>query len=110
MEKEATRRCETIENEESSTSSISKDILDDNDYLLMLSALNDDSRNKKGDKWNISVDVFKSKFATATSMSKSFLAYELNICVRQILGKLRAHSIKVNLSANKCVMVNTLSK
>ena len=103
--------CESTENEdENSTLSVSKDILDDNDYMLMLSALNEDSRNKKKDKWNISFDNFKSKFATASSISKSFLAYELNICVKQILGKLRASCIKLNLSANKCVMVNTLSK
>jgi hypothetical protein len=76
----------------------------------MLTALKEDPRCKKINKWNISIGQFKTKFATASSISKSFLAYELNICVKQIISKLRVSNIKTNLSANKCVMVNTLSQ
>ncbi|MES9902850.1 MAG: hypothetical protein ABW168_09215 [Sedimenticola sp.] len=85
-------------------------ILNDNHYQSMLDALNEDHRCTKSDKWKLSLAEFKLLFLTAKSIDKAFLAYELNICVRQVIGILRAHKVKLNLSANKQITVNTLSE
>ncbi|KAL5010284.1 hypothetical protein ScPMuIL_012589 [Solemya velum] len=65
-------------------------LLNDNDISLMLDELKGDKKAKKQSKWMISITDFKSKMENACEINKNFLSYELQLCLKPIMGKLKS--------------------
>lgn len=85
-------------------------LLNDNDISLMLDELKGDKKAKKQSKWMISITDFKSKMENACEINKNFLSYELQLCLKPIMGKLKSSGIKVKKSDTKHSHVNLFSQ
>lgn len=85
-------------------------LLNDNDITLMLYELQRDKEANKQSKWMISVTDFKSKMENACEINKNFLAYELQLCLKPTMGKLKSSGFKVKKSDTKHSHVNLFSQ
>lgn len=84
-------------------------MLDEGDTREMLSSLQIDERANKNGKWNMNLTQFKEKMRDALTIDQCFLAYELQICLKPVIGKLKCKGVNVRLSSTKHVLVNILS-
>ena len=87
-----------------------KRLLNDNDIISMLDELKGDTKANKQSKWMISVTDLKSKMENACEINKNFNAYELQLCLKPIIGKLKSSGIKVKKSDTKHSHVNLFSQ
>ena len=83
--------------------------LDECDFKLMLSALQGNEKANQKGKWNIPIIQFKTKLCSAIQIDKSFLAREIQICLKPVIGKIKSKGVKIQLGNPKYQLVNTLS-
>ena len=84
-------------------------ILNDDDLKLMHTVLQGDERANKLGKWNMNFAEFKTKFSDAKTIKQSFYGYELQMCLRPFIGKMKSHGTKIGLSSSKHMLVNAFS-
>ena len=84
-------------------------ILNDDDLKLMHTVLQGDERANKLGKWNMNFAEFKTKFSDAKTIKQSFYGYELQMCLRPVIGKMKSHDTKIGLSSSKHTLVNAFS-
>ena len=85
-------------------------LLDENDLHKMLDSLKKDERANREGKWNMEVLNFEKMLKNADTINTNFRAYELQACLKPVIGKLKSSGIHINMSSAKYVQVNVLSR
>lgn len=85
-------------------------VLDKSDVKRMLEKLKNDNRSNKNGKWNIEVSEFLKMIESADKINKNFLAHDLQVCLKPVVGKLKSNGININISNPKWMHVNIISQ
>ena len=85
-------------------------VVDESDVKRMLEKLKNYNRSNKNGKWNIEVSEFLKMIESADKINKNFLAHDLQVCLKPVVGKLKSNGININISNPKWMHVNIISQ